>query len=32
VEPNLAPAEDVDFLSYDEKEWEVPAFLRKQLD
>ncbi len=32
VEPNLAPAEDVDFLSYDEKEWDVPAFLRKQLD
>jgi cell division protein FtsZ len=32
VEPDLAPAEDVDFLSYDEKEWDVPAFLRKQLD
>ncbi|MDV2494620.1 MAG: cell division protein FtsZ [bacterium] len=32
VEPGLAPAEDVDFLSYDEKEWDVPAFLRKQLD
>ncbi|MFB3072396.1 MAG: cell division protein FtsZ, partial [bacterium] len=26
------PAGDVDFLSYDEKEWEVPAFLRKQAD
>ncbi|MCZ6660881.1 MAG: cell division protein FtsZ [bacterium] len=26
------PAGDVDFLSYDEKEWDVPAFLRKQAD
>lgn len=31
-EPGLPPAEDVDFLSYDEKEWDVPAFLRKQAD
>ncbi|MCH6566985.1 MAG: cell division protein FtsZ [Nitrospinae bacterium] len=32
-ESELAPpAGDVDFLSYDEKEWEVPAFLRKQAD
>jgi cell division protein FtsZ len=31
-QPNLAPSEDVDFLSYDEKEWDVPTFLRKQAD
>ncbi len=32
-ESELAPpAGDVDFLSYDEKEWDVPAFLRKQAD
>jgi cell division protein FtsZ len=30
--PTLAPSEDVDFLSYDEKEWDVPTFLRKQAD
>lgn len=30
--PKLAPSEDVDFLSYDEKEWDVPTFLRKQAD
>lgn len=30
--PSLAPSEDVDFLSYDEKEWDVPTFLRKQAD
>ncbi|MFQ6672855.1 MAG: cell division protein FtsZ [Candidatus Tectimicrobiota bacterium] len=33
-EPEIAPAPaaDVDFLSFDEKEWDVPAFLRKQAD
>lgn len=32
AKPERAPSEDVDFLSYDEKEWDVPTFLRKQAD